>query len=117
MSIADVTVQFEGVHPYDRLYRCESGCTVKVRVVDTTTAPGSLSFRITGSWVDPETADARPFGDGWFIVDPHDLIVRSDTPVNLTQTVEAARIHVVRRVEIAAINHAAKEALTGILKS
>lgn len=114
MPIENITAQFPEVNDYDRVYRSDSGYTVKVRTEDISPNPSQLAFRITGSWVDDETAEAKVFGDGYFIVEPHEVLVRSDTETDLGTVVEDGRLLIVRRVEAAAINYAAREALTGI---
>lgn len=114
MPITDITDQFENVNAYDRIYRSESGYTVKVRTEDISAFPAMLSFRITGSWADDVTGQARPFGAGWFIVDPHEVAIRSDSLDHLADRLQAGRNLMVGRVELAAINYAARLALGGI---
>ena len=118
MSITDITDQFEGVSAYNRIYRSDSGYTVKVRVQQMATGePGRLTFVITGSLCDDLTGQARSFGeDGYFIVEPHELTVHSDAEtVDLASLVEDERHHVVRRVERAEINRVAAQGLSGVL--
>lgn len=114
MAITNITSQFPDVNEYDRVYSSDSGYAVKVRTEDISPSPSQIGFRITGSWVDEATGAAKAFGDDYFIVEPHEVLIRPDSETDLAQVVEDGRLLMVRRVEAAAINYAAREALTGI---
>lgn len=114
MAITDITDQFEGMNAYDRVYSSDSGYTVKVRTEDISPSPSQMAFRITGSWADDETAAAKTFGAGFFIVEPHEVLIRPDSETDLAERIEEGRLLMVRRVEAAAVNYAARESLTGI---
>lgn len=110
----DVTDQFADVNEYDRIYRTPSGVLAKVRVEDVSARPSVVSLKITGSWAEDETGKAVQFDDGWFIVEPHEVTLRAETPVDLPALIEAAREKMALRVEAAAVNHEAMCALPGI---
>ncbi|QBX38679.1 hypothetical protein E4M02_11190 [Brevundimonas sp. S30B] len=110
----DVTDQFDDVNEYDRLFRTPQGYLAKVRVEDISANPTVVSFKVTGSWADDATGKAKPFGQAWFIVEPHEVTARPDTPVDLPALIEDARERVALRVEAAAVNHEAVCSLPGV---
>lgn len=110
----DVTDQFPDINPGDLVFRAVDGTHVKVRTVNTSAAPDRLSFRVTGSWVDDDTGQAQPYGDGHFIAAPHDVTVQAETDVDLPAVLQAARDHVVIRVARAAANVRAAQDLSGV---
>lgn len=111
----NVTRQYKDVNSYDKIYLADTGRTIKVRVEDISTSPSILSFRVTGSWADDKTGKALAFDTGEpFIVEPHELVIRLDSEVDLVKAIEAARLDMARRVEIAIENHIARQALKGI---
>lgn len=113
--ITDITDQFQGVNPYDRVYLSDSGYKVKVRVQQTASDPSRLNFDVTGSHCD-DNGNAEPFGDGWFIVEPHEISVHSDSETeDLPGLIEAARRQTVRRVEWAVINRITAQTIPGVL--
>lgn len=100
------------VNPGDRVYSSDSGYKVKVRVTQVDTgSPDRLSFRITGSLTNDE-GRSEVFGDGHFIVQPHELTVHSDTTADLATLIENERLAMVVRVERVVINQAQLDALT-----
>lgn len=115
MSITDITDQFTDVNPYDRIYMSDSGYKVKVRVTQTLSDPARLNFSITGSHCD-DNGNAEPFGDGWFIVEPHEISVHADSETaDLPGLIEDARQQTVRRVEWAVINRITAQTIPGVL--
>lgn len=114
--ITDITDQFDDVNPYDRIYRSTSGYTVKVRTEENSPTPSITSVRITGSWADDETGKAKTFSAGHFVVEAHEVPLRADTPVNVEAAVLAGHHLMVARVEAAAINYDALQALGGLVK-
>jgi len=114
MSIVDISDRFTDVNPYDLIFSSPSGYTVKVRVEDISMGVSALSYRITGSWADDETGQARIVGGAAFIVEPHELVIRPDTDTVVTDQVQAAREHVVRRVERAILNHVAGQSVAAL---
>lgn len=112
MAIEDITDRFEGLNPHDRIYSSASGYTVKVKTfrLDTGT-PDRLAFRISGALCDDDTGRAKAFADGHFICQPHELAIHSQSGVTVAAEVEAARRAVVARVETAALNMTAAEAV------
>lgn len=114
-EVSDITSKFEDVNAYDRIYRCQRGHVVKVRVTDRSASPASLIFEVTGSWADEATGKARWFDTAsLFLVAPHELVIRSETETDVGGEVEAARLVMVERVSLAAANHTARQALQGI---
>lgn len=116
MAIQNITDRFGDLNPHDRVYSSDSGYTVKIKVVQRETgAADRLCFVVSGSLCDDVTAKALPHGDGFFIVPPLEVTPHAETPTDMAQVVEEARRDMVRRVEMAALNRAAAQALDGVL--
>lgn len=109
----DATAEFTGLNAYDRIYRCANETLAKVRVEDVSPNPSTIAFKITGSWAD-ETGAARAFQAGHFIVEPIEIAIRPDSPTDIAQLVENARIKMANIVCAAAANQEALAALSGI---
>lgn len=111
MTVTEITDTFDDLNAWDRVYRTESGYTVKIKVQDISTTPALTSLRVTGSWVDDVTAKAKVLDEAYFIVEPHDIVFKTDSPVDIPAAVNEASLKVVQRVELAAINYAARASL------
>lgn len=113
-TIEDVSARFAGLKPSDRVFRSASGYLVKVRTLrgageDAT----ALHFRLTGALCGDD-GKALPHGDGYFIGAPHALTIHAESTVDLAAEILAARELIVRRMETAALHHAAAQALEGV---
>lgn len=114
-QIEDITGRFDAVNPADRMYRCTRGYTIKIRVTDISATPGQLVFRVTGSWADDATGRAKVMeGLGPFVAGVHEIVIASETATEVAEHLDAARMKVVGQVSLAAANHYAREALSGV---
>lgn len=117
-QIEDVTSRFKSINPQDRIYRCERGYCIKVRVTDKTHTPARLDFVVTGSWADEATGKALVMDDfGPFVAGAHEVSIAAETEVDVSEKLEEARLFVVARTSLAAANHYAREALKGVRRA
>jgi hypothetical protein len=104
-TIDDISDTVADLKPHERLYRSVNGYVVRISTIRLRSDDlAALHFQITGRLAEgPSQASA-----------PHLLIVKAEGPVALAACVDAERHLIVRRVELAAINHAAAAALVGV---
>jgi hypothetical protein len=107
-TIDDVSAQYPGLKPHERVYRSVSGYFVKIATIrfrpDDLTA---VHFQITGALVGKPGEADRPG-------QPHLVVVKPESAVDLAAVVEAERRRVVGWMELAAIHQAAAAALAGV---
>lgn len=114
----DVTSKYKDVNEYDRLYETGRGYVVKVRVTARPMLSESITFDITGSWVDSKTGKARAFEDGEpFIVPKDQLTIAGDSPVDMETELQDARLRMVNRVDLIAANYYAAQALKHVRRA
>jgi hypothetical protein len=119
-KIADITGQYSDLNPQDRVYRSVSGYVVKIYTKELPPHRlGDLYFRITGSLCDPATGKAVMLGDVPFIIEHHDVgrvLENPDYEAQGGRSLESELLDghqvMVRRVEQAAINHDAHQAIS-----
>lgn len=112
MSVQDITDRFDDLNPWDRVFSSDSGYTIKVKTTDISPSPTTQAFRITASWCDDNTAKAKTFsGPDYFIIEPHEVTVRPDTPVDIQQLLAEAHAFIVGKADVAIGNFVAKGSL------
>jgi hypothetical protein len=113
-AIEDVSQHF-GVLGAERMFRSEAGYLVKVHAQRLgSDDPGTLHFRLRGSLC-TAAGVIEQLDDGTaFTGAAHMLAVKSESQVDIAAELAAARELIVRRMETAALHHAAARSLEGV---
>lgn len=114
-AIEDVSERFADLNPCDRIFSSASGYLVKVKThrVRRDEDPSSLHFRLQGALCGDD-GKAQFLNGVPFVGAPHAFTVHPNSAVDPAAALAAERALIVRRMEQAALHHAAAQALQGV---